>query len=123
MHGFKELDVWKKAMSLVTSVYLLTKQFPKEEMYGLTSQVRRCAVSIPSNIAEGRGKRSTKDFIRYLNIAYGSSAELETQILIAQNLGFITVETAEPIQSQIAEINRMLNGLLQSMEKKLPPKC
>ncbi len=124
VHGFKDLDVWKKSMALVTRIYLLTKSLPKDEMYGLTSQMRRAAVSIPSNIAEGRGKRSTKDFLRYLNIAYGSSAELETQMLIAENLGYIDAKNAQPIQDQIAEVNRMLNGMMQGLEKKLiPPKC
>lgn len=116
--GFKELQVWQKSMDLVVAVYKVAVDLPKEELYGLTSQMKRSAVSIPSNIAEGRGKRSTKDFLRFLNIAYGSSAELETQMLLAERLGFIKKKTGDAIQEQIAEINRMLNGMIQALEKK-----
>lgn len=78
IQSYRDLDVWKKSVALVTDVYQATALFPKEEVYGLTSQIRRSAVSIPSNIAEGRGKRGTRDFVRFLNIAYGSLCELET---------------------------------------------
>jgi len=86
IHSYKELVVWKKAIELVASVYELTESFPKEEIYGLTSQMKRAAVSIPSNIAEGRFRGTRKDFIQFLRIAYGSGAELETQIEIAKIL-------------------------------------
>jgi len=119
VQSYKDLEVWQKAVDLVTSVYVVTKQFPKEELYTLTSQIRRAAISIPSNIAEGRGKRSTRDFMRYLNIAYGSAAELETQLVIARNLDYISQKTVEPLFEKIARINRMINGMLSGLEKKL----
>jgi four helix bundle protein len=121
----KDLEVWKKSMDLVVTVYGLTKQFPKEEVYSLTNQIRRAAVSIPSNIAEGRGKRSTRDFIRFINIAYGSAAELETQLLISERLGYVTSEQLQPIFEEINRVNRMLNGMHSGLEKKLCsiPEC
>lgn len=115
----KNLDVWKKSMDLVTHIYALTKLFPKEEIYGLSSQMRRAAVSIPSNIAEGRAKRSTKEFIRFVNIASGSAAELETQILIAENLGFADANAINKIMNEMTEVGKMLYGLGSSLEKKL----
>jgi len=115
----KDLEVWQRSMNLVADVYLLTKTFPKEELYGLVSQMRRAAVSIPSNIAEGRAKRSTRDYIRFVNIAYGSAAELETQMLIAKRLEFAVSERSDAILSELSEIGKMLNGLLLSLEKKI----
>jgi four helix bundle protein len=88
VQGYKELIVWQKAMTLVQEVYRITNSFPKEEVFGLTSQIRRAAVSIPSNIAEGRSRRTRKDFGQFLAIAYGSAAELETQLLIAKSLNY-----------------------------------
>lgn len=85
----KDLDVWKEAMDLAKEIYLLTSKFPKEEVYGLTSQIRRSVVSIPSNIAEGAARNSSKEFIQFLYIALGSLAELETQLLLSETLGFI----------------------------------
>jgi len=89
IHSYKDLIVWQKAMDLVVAVYVLTDLFPKNELYGLISQIRRCSVSIPSNIAEGRRRGSKKDYQHFLIIAYGSGAELETQIEIAKDLRFI----------------------------------
>ncbi|MFM9890484.1 MAG: four helix bundle protein [Rickettsiales bacterium] len=117
--SYRDLEVWKKSVALVTTIYQVTAKFPKEEIYGLTSQIRRSAVSIPSNIAEGRGKRSTRDFIRYLNISYGSVCELETQLVIAGNLQLLDVVSVENILESISEIARMLNGLISSLELKL----
>jgi len=119
VHGYKDLEVWQKAMDLVTRIYIVSKKFPREEIYGLTSQMRRSAVSIPSNIAEGRGKRSTKDFIRFLNIAYGSLAELETQIVISQNLGFANEEDTASLFNDTSRVGRMINGMIAGLEKKL----
>lgn len=116
--SYKDLDVWQKAMDLVTEVYALTKGFPRDELYGLTSQMRRAAVSIPSNIAEGRGKRSTGDFMRFLNIAYGSAAELETQIIISENLGYTDQNITKPLIEETNRVCRMLNGLITSLEAK-----
>ena len=119
VYGHKNLDVWQKAMSLVTSVYLLTKQFPKEELYSLTNQIRRAAVSIPSNIAEGRSRQSVRDFMRFVVMARGSIAELETQLLIGQNLGYVGNEELQPLLRDTDDVGRMLSGLLASLEAKL----
>lgn len=117
--SYRDLDVWKKSVLLVTAVYRTTANFPKEEVYGLTSQIKRSAVSVPSNIAEGRGKRSTRDFIRFLNIAYGSLCELETQLIIANNLTLLKTMDLEILLEASSEIARMLNGLINSLEDKL----
>jgi four helix bundle protein len=111
----KDLDVWKKAMDLAAQVYSLTARFPKEELYGLTSQIRRSAVSIPSNIAEGAARHSRKEFIQFLHIASGSVAELETQLLLAIRMGFIPGDSIIP---HIEEVRKLLLGLLRSLKKK-----
>lgn len=116
IESHKNLIVWQKSMELVNSIYALTKDFPKEEMYGLTSQMRRAAISIPSNIAEGRSKRTTRDFIKFVNIAYGSAAELETQILISKNLDYISCEMSEHILGLLTEVSKMLHGLTCRLE-------
>jgi len=121
VHGYKDLEVWQKAMELVVKVYIVSKKLPRDELYGLTSQMRRSAVSIPSNIAEGRGKRSTKDFMRFLSIAYGSLAELETQMLISQNLGLVAEKEIEPLLNDASRVGRMINGMIAGLEKKLSP--
>jgi four helix bundle protein len=118
VQSYKDLEVWQKSVSLVTAIYELTKAFPRDELYTLVSQIRRAAISIPSNIAEGRGKRSTRDFIRFLSIAYGSAAELETQLIISSNLNYISVEQLNPLSEEINRICRMLNGLQTSLEKR-----
>lgn len=120
VRGYRDLDVWKRSVSFVTAVYAATQGFPKEELYGLTSQIRRSAVSVPSNIAEGRAKRTTKDFIRFLNIAYGSMAELETQLLIASNLGFLKSAALDPLLDEASQIARMINGMRNGLEKNMP---
>jgi four helix bundle protein len=116
VRNYRELIVWQKAMDLVELVYQATKQFPKEELYGLTSQVRRSAVSIPSNIAEGQARKSTAEFLNFLSIANGSRAEMETQILLAQRLNYVTTDTAQPILNLSEEVNRLLNGLMNSLK-------
>jgi len=110
---FRELIVWQKAMTLVTTVYESTQHFPREEIYGLTNQIRRAAVSIPSNIAEGQGRRTRGEFQQFLGIAKGSLAELETQILIAQNLKYI--QQPEQLLERLQEVGRLLNGLINSL--------
>lgn len=105
-------------MALVTAVYETTRLFPREELYGLTSQIRRAAVSIPSNIAEGRSKRTTRDFLRFVNIAYGSVAELETQLMIAQNLGYLSSDALNLLLKEIGSVGKMLNGLVSGLEKR-----
>jgi len=113
------LIAWQKAMDLVKQVYTLTKEFPKEEIYGLTSQIRRAAVSVPSNIAEGQGRDSTKEFLHHLSIAYGSLMEVETQILIAESLNYLTSEETRLILEKTSETGRLINGLTRSLKAKL----
>ena len=117
MNYFKELKVWQKAIELVTNTYLRTQAFPKEELYGLTSQIRRCAVSIPSNIAEGCGRKTEKDFSNFLGIALGSAFEFETQLIISKNLTFIQQEDFSVLESEIQHIQNMIIKLQKSIEK------
>lgn len=107
MHNLKELKIWNKAVELSVRVYEVTASFPKEEVYGLTSQIRRCAVSIPSNISEGAGRNSNKEFIHYLGIANGSCYELQTQLIISNRLNLITDEALQILLNGIAEIQKM----------------
>jgi four helix bundle protein len=107
MHHLKELKIWSKAIDITVEVYQATANFPKEEVYGLTSQIRRSAVSIPSNIAEGAGRNSNKEFVHFLGIANGSSFELQTQIIVAEKLGLLANETSEPILATLEEIQKM----------------
>ena len=111
---YKDLIVWQKAMALVTEVYRETQRFPSEERYGLTSQIRRSAVSVPSNIAEGQGRLTRGEFRQFLGHAKGSPAELETQLLIARNLGYLA--DPELLLEKQAEVARLLNGLLRSLK-------
>jgi four helix bundle protein len=115
LKNFKELKVWQKAYQLCLEVYRVTRKFLKEEIYGLTSQVRRSAVSIPSNIAEGYGRKTTREYIQSLYIAYGSNCELETQILLSGDLGFIGKEDLLGLQKEIGDVERMLKGLINSL--------
>jgi four helix bundle protein len=112
MSSYKELIVWQKSIQLVTDIYKLTKTFPKEEIYGLASQMQRAVVSIPSNIAEGNDRNSSKEFSQFLRIARGSLAELETQIIISEKLGYTDKGQITPILNSCYEIGRMINGLL-----------
>lgn len=112
----KDLEVWKLSMSTVLKVYKLTKSFPRYEKFGLTNQICRAVVSIPSNIAEGCGRGSDKDTLRFLDIALGSSAELETQLLIAESLGYGNVQE---ILSDIDKINALIYGLKKYLKQKL----
>ena len=118
LKNYKELKVWQKSYELCLEIYRITAKFPKEELYGLTSQIRRSAVSIPSNIAEGYGRKTTLDYIRMLYISYGSVCELETQILLAGDLGFIEKDVLSALKKDIAEIERMLKALIKSLENK-----
>jgi four helix bundle protein len=114
---YQELIVWQKAMNLAEEVYKISRNFPREEIYGLTSQLRRAAISIPSNVAEGQGRRTTADFLRHLSIAYGSLLELETQVLIAARLSYLTKEKCQDIMKLAAEVGRLLNGLMSSLAR------
>jgi four helix bundle protein len=115
MNYFKELKVWQKAIDLVTETYLKTKDFPKEEIYGLTSQIRRSAVSVPSNIAEGCGRKTSKDFSNFLGIALGSAFELETQLIICKNLGFILQNDFEKLENEDNHIQNMIIKLQSTL--------
>ena len=118
VQNYRQLIVWQKALELVKFIYNLTNKFPKEEMYGLTSQVRRAAVSIPSNIAEGQGRDSTKEFLHHLSIAYGSLMEVETQLLIAESLNYLNEDETRLILNKTAETGRLINGLTRSLKSK-----
>ena len=113
--SYKDLLVWQKGLILVKMIYELTKQFPSDERFGLVSQMRRAAVSVPSNIAEGQSRRTTGEFVQFISHAEGSLAELETQMLISVDLGFASFEHAQPILSAIEELQRMLNRLRQKL--------
>ena len=115
--SYKELLVWQKSMDLVTNVYNSIKIFPKEEIYGLSGQLRRAVVSVPSNIAEGQGRDSVKEFIHHLSIAYGSLMEVETQLQIAANLGYLSQMEVDKLLEKAAEVGRLLNGLSRSLRK------
>jgi four helix bundle protein len=117
--SYKDLVVWQKAMELVTAVYRATANFPKDELFGITSQLRRAAVSIPSNIAEGQGRLSEKEFRFFLGQARGSLMEVETQLQIAENLGYLEKQATELLLKSCAEVGRILNGLLASVSKQV----
>jgi four helix bundle protein len=110
-NGYKDLIVWQKSMDLVEQVYKATRLFPHNELYGLTSQIRRAATSIPSNIAEGSSRRSVKDRMHFLSIAYGSALELETELLICHRLKYSSDEQLGVLNSLLSEILRMLNKM------------
>ncbi len=114
MQSHKDLKVWQESMDLVVEVYKITKQFPKEELYALTSQMKRSAVSIPSNIAEGAGRKSKAEYCRFLYIALGSASELETQIEIAYRLNFLS--DMKDLESKIRFIKNMLSKLIKSLD-------
>jgi four helix bundle protein len=116
--SYKDLIAWKKSMALVKEIYLQTRGFPTTEVYGLTSQLPRAAVSIASNIAEGHGRRSTGEFKQFLGHARGSLAEVETQVLTSQDLCYLNQEQSENLLSSIAEVGRIMNGLLVSLDRR-----
>ncbi len=115
MNYFKELKVWQKAIDLVTETYLKSKDFPKEEINGITSQIRRSAISIPSNIAEGCGRKTSKDFSNFLGIALGSAFEFETQLIICKNLEFISENDFMNLESEVNHIQNMIIKLQSTL--------
>ena len=117
--NYKNLIVWQKSILLVKDIYLLTKSFPSDEKFGLVSQMRRAVVSIPSNIAEGQARRTTKDYVRFVSIAEGSLAELETQIIISIELDFCAKNETEKLLGLMVEIRKMLNALRRSLMNKI----
>lgn len=118
IRSYQDLEVWQKAMDLVEDCYRVTREFPNNETYGLSSQLQRSAVSIPANIAEGRERGRTGEFLHHLSIACGSLAELETHILVARRLNYVSEERLRQLADRMAEIGRMLNGLRSSLEHK-----
>jgi len=115
LEGYRDLIVWQKSMALVAEVYQLTAKYPKTEIFGLVSQSRRCAVSIPSNIAEGRTRGSRKDFRQFLIIAQASGAELETQIELAKNLKFLSAQDSEKAEAVLLEVMKMLSSIIKKL--------
>jgi four helix bundle protein len=116
-NSYRELIAWQKAMQFVTEIYEATRAFPREELYGLSSQLRRAGVSVPSNIAEGQAHFSQREFHRFLSHARGSLVEIETQLMIAQNLGYLSATHARQLLDQAAELGRILNGLIASTKR------
>ena len=113
--SFRDLVAWQKAMALVTEIYRATESFPSREMYGLASQVRRAAVSVASNIAEGKGRLSRKEFAQFLANARGSLCEVQTQLEIGRNLGYLAPESFDALEEKARETGRVINGLLRSL--------
>ncbi len=118
MHKLKDLNVWRKSIDLAVEIYALTKSFPSDEKFGLVSQMNRCSVSISSNIAEGCGRHSTKEFYQFLSIANGSAYELETQLLISSRLNYITKDFYQSINNKIEEVQKMIYGLQSALKSK-----
>jgi four helix bundle protein len=117
MHNFKQLSVWQKSIVLAKETYQLTQKFPQSELYGLTSQIRKSVVSIASNIAEGSGRTTNKDFINFLHYAYGSSCELETQLLIAKELNYTSDDIIGNLGQEINNIQKMLFKLIEKYKQ------
>jgi four helix bundle protein len=122
MHNLKELKIWNKAVDLAVNVYKVTSSFPPDKRFGLTSQSRRAAVSVPSNIAEGAGRNSNKEFNNFLGIANGSSYELQTQLIISNKLGLISSESTDELVNQITELQKMTYAFQQKLTNDLTGK-
>jgi len=118
LRNYKDLKVWQKSYQLCLNIYRATDVFPKNEGFGLTSQMRRSALSIPSNVAEGYGRKTTPEYVRSLYIAYGSTCELETQRLLSGDLGYLDKESLSGLQRDIREVERMMKALIKSLENK-----
>ncbi len=118
VRDYRDLIVWQKAMDLVEAIYRATGTFPRDEIYGLISQLRRAAVSIPSNIAEGNGRNTTRDYLNFLGMAYGSVKEVETQVLIAERLRYIDSDQAGQLVAITEEVARLISGLTNSLKQK-----
>ncbi|RAR70804.1 four helix bundle protein [Flavobacterium aciduliphilum] len=118
MSTYRKLIIWQKAMDLVTKTYNSTKNFPKEEIFGLTSQIRRCSISVPSNIAEGHGRESNKEYLRFLNISIGSLFELQTQLEIAKNIEYLTDKDFNNLYEDSRELERMLVSFINKIKER-----
>jgi len=120
LRNFKDLLVWQKSYALALEVYRATASFPNHEVYGLTAQIRRAAVSIPSNIAEGYSRGHRVEYVRFASVAYGSLAELETQLMLARDLGYLQQTGYEALANEYSELERMLSALIRSLKNKQP---
>ena len=116
MNSYEDLEVWQKSVALATRLYKITDPFPSPEKFGLISQIRRAATSIPANIAEGWGRGSTKEYIQFLFVARGSLMELETHMIIAQNLGYLASEQLSDLRNATRQVGKMLNGLIKALK-------
>lgn len=114
--SYKELTVWQKAFELTINIFKVTNKFPKSELYGLVSQMRRCAVSIPSNIAEGYTREHRQEYLQFLRIGFASGAELETQLMLSKELEFLNIQEFNDIISLLTEVQKMLNKLISSLK-------
>lgn len=121
VRSYRDLLVWQDSMELVVKIYRATSKFPKEERYSLIDQLRRAAISVPSNIAEGNGRSRTGDYLRHLSVAVGSLHELETQVQIATRLEYISEDVQDDLLNAAAAIGRMLSGLIRALRRRLPP--
>ena len=121
METHKDLRVWQQSIEMVTSIYLMTQSFPKEEMFGLVSQLRRASVSVPSNIAEGYARGTDKEKLHFLRISSGSMSEVETQLLLSLNLGYIDQEKYNELSEIVTSVWKQLNSLISSIKKRLTP--
>ena len=119
--SFQGLLVWRQAMDLARDCYILTKQFPRSELYGLTSQIRRAATSVPANIAEGSGRSTIRDYVNFLRIVQGSLRELEAYLLLAPEIELVQQEMITPLLKQVSSIARLLNRLIQALERQSKP--
>jgi len=118
IESYQDLIVWQKAMDLAEQCYLATRRFPKEELFGMTSQIRRASSSIPANIAEGWGRGTTGEYVQFLRVAQGSTKELETRLLLCRRVGLLTTDQASPLLSLLSEISRMIISLIGSLRRK-----
>ena len=119
VQSYRDLAVWQKAIALSVACYRVTSEFPREEIYGMTAQIRRASVSVAANIAEGHGREHTRTFIQFLRIAQGSLKELETHLILAEQTGLLTSEKAEPLALACDEIGRMLRALIRSLQARI----
>ncbi|MFA5010575.1 MAG: four helix bundle protein [Ignavibacteria bacterium] len=117
IRSHRDLDVWKKSVDLVTDIYEITKYFPKEEIYSLTNQIRRSAISIPSNIAEGASRNHTKEFVQFLYISLGSCSELETQLIISFKINYLSKEKLDLFLDKLFDLRRMILGLIRAVTR------
>jgi four helix bundle protein len=118
VNSYEELEVWQRAVTLATQLYSATEVFPSAEKFGLTSEIRKATVSVPANIAEGWGRGSTKEYIQFLCVARGSLMELETHLIIAQKLAYLTLQSYREVRAETRQIGKMLNGLIEALRKR-----